>query len=64
VLSYFEMPKEDQPPQQIWLDTEALTAHFAMVRERREQKRKRPSEQVEMVPMDDNSDPRIAALRN
>jgi len=29
-----ELSDEDQPPEEIWLDPEALTAHFADVKER------------------------------
>jgi hypothetical protein len=34
VLGWFELPDEDQPPQEIWLDDEKLAAHFEKVRDR------------------------------
>lgn len=38
MLSYFEMLEEDQPPREIWLDDDALEAHFVGVKARREQR--------------------------
>lgn len=40
------MREEDQPPQHIWLDNEALNAHFDWVRD----KYKSKSDGVESVP--------------
>jgi hypothetical protein len=34
VLSWFELPEDDQPPEHIWSDAEAVNDHFTMVRER------------------------------
>ena len=30
-MSWMELPEEDQPPQQIWLDSEAVSEHFERV---------------------------------
>jgi hypothetical protein len=34
VLSWLELPDEDQPREAIWLNDEALDEHFAKVKER------------------------------
>lgn len=34
VLSWFELPDEDRPPERIWLDDEALNQHFGAIQER------------------------------
>jgi hypothetical protein len=34
VHGWLELPDDDQPPQSIWLDTEALIDHFDRIRER------------------------------
>lgn len=34
VLSWMELPDEDQPPPSIWLNDEALDSHFEKVKER------------------------------
>lgn len=39
-MSYYELPEEDRPPEQIWLDDEAITIHFEQVEARREAKYK------------------------
>lgn len=36
VLDWHELPKEDRPPEPIWLDDEAISAHFEMLAEKRE----------------------------
>lgn len=38
VLGWLEMTEDDQPPEEIWLDPEAIAAHFETVREKYEQK--------------------------
>jgi hypothetical protein len=48
VLSYFELPDEDRPAEEIWLDDEALAAHWDAVNERH-----RSSSGVEAVPQAD-----------
>lgn len=35
-LGFEEMPVKDQPPKNIWLDSEKLTTHFANLRRDRE----------------------------
>lgn len=34
VLGWCEMREEDQPPEKIWLDDDALNEHFTAVKER------------------------------
>jgi hypothetical protein len=34
VLGWYELPDDDRPPERIWLDDKALTAHFEAVSER------------------------------
>jgi hypothetical protein len=53
VLGWLEMGEDDQPPERIWLDVEALDAHFTAVKERY----RSPSaagEEMESVPLDQN----------
>jgi hypothetical protein len=47
-----EMTDEDQPPEAIWLDSEALESHFDAVRS----KYRNPAggEEMEMVPLEQN----------
>lgn len=33
-MSWFELPEDDQPPEEIWLDDEELAGHFETVRMR------------------------------
>lgn len=49
ILSYWELPEEDQPNERIWGDDEALSAWFEMVKERRKA-RSRGEEPMEQVP--------------
>jgi hypothetical protein len=34
ILSWMEMTEEDQPPEEIWLNSEAISEHFDHVRQR------------------------------
>lgn len=34
-LGFSEMPEEERPPRYIWLDTERMNAHWAIVQENR-----------------------------
>lgn len=52
VLSWMELPDESQPPEQIWLNPEALNAHFERIS--REAKGSGGREPVEQVPMMEN----------
>lgn len=36
-LSFEDLPEEDQPPRSIWLDMDALKAHFDEVKRRRKE---------------------------
>lgn len=36
VLDWHELPRDDRPPEHIWLDDEAITAHFDMLAEKRD----------------------------
>lgn len=47
-----ELSEEDQPPEEIWLDSEALTGHFESVKTRHSA----GSEGTEDVPMWENED--------
>jgi hypothetical protein len=47
VLGWLEMQEEDQPPQEIWLDSEKLELHFQAVRERYQSESNGNTEKVE-----------------
>ncbi len=34
MLGWYELPDDDRPPERIWLDDTALTAHFEAVSDR------------------------------
>lgn len=34
-ISFDELEEEERPPRKIWLDTEALESHFAMLKAKR-----------------------------
>jgi hypothetical protein len=38
LLSYEELPKDERPPRDIWLDGDKLTAHFHEVERQRKEK--------------------------
>lgn len=38
ILSYYELPEDERPPERIWLDDEAVTIHFEQVEARRDAK--------------------------
>lgn len=38
MLSYFELPDDERPPEHLWLDDEALSSHWENVEQKREQK--------------------------
>jgi hypothetical protein len=51
-LSFFELPTEQQPPEEIWLNDEALSAHFEAIRQ--EQQAKAGNETIEVPDMEEN----------
>jgi hypothetical protein len=53
VLNYLEIPEDDRPPEEIWLDEEALAEHFDMVKSRHRE-RARGRDAVEIVPLEQN----------
>lgn len=53
VLGFFELLDEDRPPERIWLDDEALNAHWDSVHARREAG-SRGAEAVPAAPLDQN----------
>ena len=52
---------EDAPPEEIWLDDDALEAHFDGLRTRHESTAS--GEAIEQAPMDDNYNDEIAKWR-
>lgn len=38
VLGFFELPDEDRPPEELWLDEERISQHFEDVKARRNEK--------------------------
>jgi hypothetical protein len=48
-----EMSSDDQPPESIWLDNEALDAHFEAVKARYRSPRT-AGEEMESVPLEQN----------
>lgn len=52
VLGWLEMSSDDQPPEAIWLDNEALDAHFTAVKAKYQVSRS--GEEVEQVPLEQN----------
>lgn len=36
ILGFFELPREEQPPERIWRHPELIETHFETVRSRRE----------------------------
>lgn len=49
------MPEDDQPPEEIWLDNEALTSHFQAVKEKwKAEYGSGSGDTVESAPMTDN----------
>lgn len=54
---------DDAPPEEIWLDDEALEGHFEGIKIRREMEGGGGGEAVEQVPMSDNDDDEIARWR-
>lgn len=55
ILSYFELPDDDRPPERIWLDDEALEHHFEKVQEQRRNPRDSGMEDIpESGPLDQN----------
>lgn len=46
ILSWYELPDEDRPPERIWLDDDAIESHF----EAREQERSSKSGDSSLVP--------------
>ena len=59
MLSWYELPEDDRPPERIWLDDEALQSHFDGV----DQKRKAGSRGTEVVPQDLDQNELTAQLR-
>jgi hypothetical protein len=53
VLSWFELTEDDRPPESIWLDDEAVSAHFDGVEQKRNSSIK-GSEPVPAAGMDQN----------
>lgn len=62
VLGYFELPEDDQPPREIWLDHEALSQHFDEVKGRYKSKGS-GSSSSEAVPQVDVPSEHTRALR-
>jgi len=36
ILGFFELPKDEQPPDEIWLNDEEIAAHFERIDEARD----------------------------
>jgi hypothetical protein len=53
VLGFYELLDEDRPPERIWLDDEALEAHWSSVTARREAG-SRGVESVPAAPLEQN----------
>jgi hypothetical protein len=54
LLGYWEMPEDDQPSEDIWLDDKALSEHFESVRAKYRSKYGKDSEDVPDAPMEQN----------
>lgn len=49
VLGWMELPEDDMPEEELWLDQEAITKHFADVKARYRQKREESSGEWEQI---------------
>ena len=54
-LGFEEMPEEDSPPKRIWLDNDALTAHFAQLKAKRKAEMDPKASTVPDTPMEQNT---------
>jgi hypothetical protein len=57
VLDWHELPKGDRPREEIWLDDEAISAHFEMLAEQREAQ----SRGEELIPDEDMAQNELTA---
>lgn len=54
VLSWYELPDDDRPPESIWLDDDAITSHFEAIDQRRKSSTRGDSVAVPQAGMDQN----------
>lgn len=63
-MSYYELPENDRPPEEIWLDPEALAGHFETVRTRYRDKSEGGWQPVEGSDMQENMSDEVRAIKH